>query len=177
MADHLLKPAIDRRLGRPLPYQLPNLTRVHPSAINLSSPRNQSSGAYTVLAVVSNGCSVLKGRSPRVTHPCATHPRTEVRFSVRLACVRHAASVRSEPGSNSQVNLTSLMSHRFATQGQNPNHQSNKQHQKVSAQTSPTPLEVNNIKLDAHPLRVNNVCSRKPLPTSLFPPTMSKNKI
>src|SRR5262245_39452159 len=27
--------------------------------------------------------------------------------SVRLACVRHAASVRSEPGSNSQVNFPS----------------------------------------------------------------------
>ena len=29
--------------------------------------------------------------------------RTEVRFRVRLACIRHAASVDSEPGSNSQV--------------------------------------------------------------------------
>ena len=27
-------------------------------------------------------------------------------FLVRLACVRHAASVRSEPGSNSPVDLT-----------------------------------------------------------------------
>ena len=31
------------------------------------------------------------------------YSRTEVRFRVRLACVRHAASVDSEPGSNSQV--------------------------------------------------------------------------
>ena len=36
MADHPLKPAIDRRLGRPLPHQLPNLTRANPSPINLS---------------------------------------------------------------------------------------------------------------------------------------------
>ena len=36
MADHPLKPAIDRRLGRPLPHQLPNLTRADPSPINLS---------------------------------------------------------------------------------------------------------------------------------------------
>ena len=42
---------------------------------------------------------------PRVTHPSATnlgitrfHPK-----SVRLACVRHAASVHPEPGSNSHV--------------------------------------------------------------------------
>ncbi len=39
------------------------------------------------------------GRFPRVTHPSATRPEG----LVRLACVRHAASVRSEPGSNSQV--------------------------------------------------------------------------
>ncbi len=29
VADHPLKPAIDRRLGRPLPYQLANLTQTH----------------------------------------------------------------------------------------------------------------------------------------------------
>jgi len=31
-----LKPAMDRRLGRPLPHQLPNPTRANPKAINLS---------------------------------------------------------------------------------------------------------------------------------------------
>ena len=36
MADRPLKPAIDRRLGRPLPHQLSNLTRANPSPINLS---------------------------------------------------------------------------------------------------------------------------------------------
>ena len=36
MADHPLKPAMDRRLGRPLPHQLPNPTRANPKAINLS---------------------------------------------------------------------------------------------------------------------------------------------
>ena len=36
MADHPLKPATDRRLGRPLPHQLPNQTRADPSPINLS---------------------------------------------------------------------------------------------------------------------------------------------
>ena len=36
---------------------------------------------------------------PRVTHPSATHSEE----CVRLACVRPAASVRSEPGSNSQI--------------------------------------------------------------------------
>ena len=39
------------------------------------------------------------GTFPRVTHPSATHPEG----CVRLACVKPAASVRSEPGSNSHV--------------------------------------------------------------------------
>ena len=40
----------------------------------------------------------------KVGHPCATHPSatpSRCRESVRLACVRHAASVYPEPGSNS----------------------------------------------------------------------------
>lgn len=61
--------------------------------------------AYAVLAEVSLGCSPLLGRSPRVTHPSATKMQSKLSISVRLACVRHAASVRSEPGSNSQVEL------------------------------------------------------------------------
>nr|CAJ30041.1 hypothetical protein mgI381 [Magnetospirillum gryphiswaldense MSR-1] len=36
MADHPLRPATDRRLGEPLPHQLPNRTRANLSPINLS---------------------------------------------------------------------------------------------------------------------------------------------
>ena len=41
--------------------------------------------------------------SPRVTHPCATNFAGNKFLApfVRLACIRHAASVRPEPGSNS----------------------------------------------------------------------------
>src|SRR5207248_11621509 len=39
---------------------------------------------------------------PRVTHPFAA-VLTLAGFLPRLACVRHAASVRSEPGSNSPI--------------------------------------------------------------------------
>ena len=56
---------------------------------------------YPVLAPLSGSYSEPKGRFPRVTHPCATRPEG----LVRLACVRHAASVRSEPESNSQVDV------------------------------------------------------------------------
>ena len=41
----------------------------------------------------------MKGIFPRVTNPSAARPEG----LDRLACVRPAASVRSEPGSNSQV--------------------------------------------------------------------------
>src|SRR5439155_16217909 len=72
VADHPLRPATDRRLGRPLPHQLPNPTRAPPTAINLSPPPVSQVRAYTVLAAVSRGCPILPGRFPRVTHPCAT---------------------------------------------------------------------------------------------------------
>ncbi len=62
-----------------------------------------------VLASVSSGYPILPGRFPRVTHPSATHPPTEIDFSVRLACVKPAASVRSEPESNSQVDLLTFI--------------------------------------------------------------------
>ena len=52
-----------------------------------------------VLLSVSRGYSIVKGIFPRVTNPSAAPPEG----SARLACVRPAASVRSEPGSNSQV--------------------------------------------------------------------------
>eukprot|EP00657_Telonema_sp_P-1_P009524 TRINITY_DN376_c0_g1_i5.p1 TRINITY_DN376_c0_g1~~TRINITY_DN376_c0_g1_i5.p1 ORF type:complete len:116 (-),score=9.16 TRINITY_DN376_c0_g1_i5:139-486(-) len=86
----------DRRLGEPLPHQLPNLTRANPSF-----PRR----AYRVLLPVSQGYPQQKGIFPRVTHPSAAHPEGRA----RLACVRPAASVRSEPGSNSQVDPYSAL--------------------------------------------------------------------
>jgi hypothetical protein len=56
---------------------------------------------YPVLAAVSRGCPRPQGRFPRVTHPCAA--ASPERPAARLACVKRAASVRSEPGSNSQL--------------------------------------------------------------------------
>ena len=52
----------------------------------------------------------------RVTHPCATLLSITA-FRVRLACVRHAASVRSEPGSNSpKIFVLSLAAESFKVQ-------------------------------------------------------------
>ncbi|KAF1857789.1 hypothetical protein Lal_00041211 [Lupinus albus] len=94
VADHPLRPATDRRLGRPLPHQLANQTRADLPAVNLSPKR-----AYPVLAQVSLSYSEPEGTFPRVTHPSAADPERPA----RLACVKPAASVRSEPGSNSHV--------------------------------------------------------------------------
>ena len=52
---------------------------------------------YAVLATLSGSYSPLRGRYQRVTHPFATKSED----FVRLACIRHAASVHPEPGSNS----------------------------------------------------------------------------
>ena len=60
---------------------------------------NLIEGAYAVLLSVSRGYSAEEGTFPRVTHPSAAIPEG----IARLACVKPAASVRSEPGSNSQV--------------------------------------------------------------------------
>jgi hypothetical protein len=95
VADHLLKPAIDRSLGEPLPHQLANLTRAHQIAINLSSVEliryySQFPEAIPNYLVDSH---VFLTRLPLAL------------LRARLACVRPAASVHSEPGSNSQVEL------------------------------------------------------------------------
>ena len=66
MADHPLRPAIDRRLGEPLPHQLANRTRANPPAI-----KSFASQPYPVLAQVSLSYSEPKGMFPRVTHPSA----------------------------------------------------------------------------------------------------------
>jgi hypothetical protein len=63
------------------------------------SDKSFSLRTYTVLTQVSLSYSVENGRFPCITHPSATNPEG----SVRLACVKPAASVRSEPGSNSHV--------------------------------------------------------------------------
>ena len=53
--------------------------------------------AYRVLANISISYPLPKGKFSRVTHPFTTKNF----FSVRFACVKHAASVHPELGSNS----------------------------------------------------------------------------
>ena len=59
--------------------------------------------SYAVLIRLSPGYPPLLGTFRYITHPFATRHQDCSRAAVRLACVRHAASVQSEPGSNSSV--------------------------------------------------------------------------
>ena len=102
MAGRPLRPATRRRLGRPSPHQQADRTRAHPPPPKLSNPHHATGAEYPVLAAVSNCYPRVKGRlltrySP-VRHSC-----TPKGLTVRLACVKHAASVRPEPGSNSPM--------------------------------------------------------------------------
>ena len=142
MAVQPLSPATDRRLGEPLPHQLPNRTRAHLRAIKSLIPagcppsmlcgisdrfqplfpsRRQVAHVlltrpplnYTEIHPKTSSSIVpfdlhVSGR--QVAHALLTRPPLEYAFlgrslvqhiPVRLACVRRAASVRPEPGSNS----------------------------------------------------------------------------
>ena len=103
VAARPLRPATDRRLGRLLPHQPANRTQTHPVALltKLCSPSLTTKRAYAGLSALSRRYPSLKGRYPCVTHPSATRSPSCEKERVRLACVRHAASVYPEPGSNS----------------------------------------------------------------------------
>ena len=77
----------------------------------LISTRSRA-GCHAVLASLSGRYPPLEGRSPTCYSPVchSTDPLRD--FRVRLACVRHAASVDSEPGSNSHVKCAVSVSSR-----------------------------------------------------------------
>ncbi len=103
MADHPLRPATDRRLGEPLPHQLANPTSAAPRARGPKVPRfpaHRICGISVTFATLSPTPGYVPMHYSPVRH---SPPGASSRAAVRLACVRHAASVQSEPGSNSSV--------------------------------------------------------------------------
>ena len=110
MAGQPLSPATDRRLGGPLPRLLANQTRGHLRAINLWQSEPCDS---TALCGISTPFGVLFPSPRQVPHALLTRPPlshkiispegNQIKCFVRLACVKHAASVHPEPGSNSHV--------------------------------------------------------------------------
>ena len=103
MSVHPLRPDTRRRLGGPSPRRLADRTRTAPPA----RPEPLSSFPFVPKEIIRYypvflpAVPVGWARRPRVTHQSATLGRGEPLLAVRLACLRRAASVRSEPGSNS----------------------------------------------------------------------------
>ena len=58
---------------------------------------------YGELIRVSSSCAPVKGRLHTRYSPVRRSPFTEVNAAPRLACIRPAASVLPEPGSNSPL--------------------------------------------------------------------------
>ena len=116
---------MDRRLGRPLPCQLANPTRVHLIPPEFFTLHHAMPCAYAVLAAISNCYPPVWGRLPTryspVRHSVTGNFIRRICFKcfVRLACVKHAASVHPEPGSNSlnkcllQVKINSWLIYPF----------------------------------------------------------------
>ena len=102
VADRPLRPATRRRPGEPLPHRLADGTRPPPRAPELSTPIPRS-GSHPVLALLSKGCPGPGGRLATRYSPVRRSNQHRSAFRARLACVRRAASVRPEPGSNSRI--------------------------------------------------------------------------
>ena len=97
-----LNPATHNRLGGPLPRQLANRPRAHPPPRTLSRLPHAGEAECPVLPTLSRGYPGAGGRLPT----CYSAVRHSIHgpkpvLTVRLACVRRAASVHPEPGSNS----------------------------------------------------------------------------
>jgi hypothetical protein len=102
VAGHPLRPATRRSLGEPLPHQQADRPRAHPPPPELSTTNPCGQWSYPVLATVSDGYPRVKGRLLTCYSP-VRRSCTPKGLTARLACVKHAASVRPEPGSNSPL--------------------------------------------------------------------------
>ena len=104
MAGHPLRSATDCRLGEPLPHQQANRPRAHLRAPKLC----WSHLCGSRISGISRGFPLLSPSRRQVAHVLLTRSplsptiaRGRLLVLVRLAFIRHAASVRPEPGSNS----------------------------------------------------------------------------
>ena len=102
MGDLPLRTPTHRRLGKPLPYQLANGTHAHLVPPKLFSYQHVLLGGYGELILVSESCAPVRGRLHTCYAPVRRSPATpKCPAAPRLACLRPAASVHPEPGSNS----------------------------------------------------------------------------
>ena len=94
---HALTPPRHRRLGEPLPHQLPSITSTGPQAADLYPGGNIRHYPQFPMAIPDLRVHI-DALLPRL--PLSTFRR---RFLARLACLIHAANVHSEPGSNPSI--------------------------------------------------------------------------
>jgi hypothetical protein len=112
VAVHPLKPATRRRLGKPLPHQQADRPRapLEAEACKQRRPLIQSPCEAWTTSGISPDFSGLSPTSRQVAHVLRTrsplYSPPEGDFLVRLACMKHAANVRPEPGSNSPLKKT-----------------------------------------------------------------------
>ena len=103
VAGRPLRPATRRRLGGPSPPQQADRPRAPPWPKNFPPPTMQSE----VMSGINPRFRRLSQSQGQVAHVLLTRSPLEYSrrsLSARLACVKHAASVRPEPGSNSPLN-------------------------------------------------------------------------
>ena len=104
VGDRPLRSPTHRRLGGPSPRRLSNGTHARPvppeGFAGQGMPLNRRMADYPAFppATRRNGVGCI-----RVTHPSSTLTGPEGPDPVRLACIRPAASVHPEPGSNSSL--------------------------------------------------------------------------
>ena len=122
MAGRPLRPATDRRLGGPLPRQPANQPSAAPSAPGLAVPGFHPQVSCGISHPF-GWLSPTNGHVPMYYSPVRhSPPGASSRAAVRLACVKHAASVQSEPGSNSSVqSLFPLPAVSSTRRGSSPN--------------------------------------------------------
>ena len=112
MAGHPLRPATDQSLGEPLPRQQANRARAPPpTTFRPLNPGSEDPGMSCGISPPFGGLSPFGGQVAHVLltrAPCAHSLYCYSKLRTRLACVKHAASVRSEPGSNSRLKLVVL---------------------------------------------------------------------
>ena len=105
VGDHPLRPPSYHRLGKPLPYQLTNSTQTHLyPAETFNNCDHAAPLHYAVLAPLSQCYPPDIGRLSTRYSPVRQSPvKASFHLLLRLACVKPAASVRPEPGSNSPL--------------------------------------------------------------------------
>ncbi len=103
VGDHPLRSPTRHRLGKPLPYQLADGTQAPPKA---DYSFNRTLLNNTTTWGISRSFVLLSLSLGQVTNALLTRSPLSSSFRrmnllVRLACIRHTASVHPEPGSNS----------------------------------------------------------------------------